>query len=320
MTVPSHIPFDLDIPTSFGRLRGRMLLPNREMRLAELAWNLMKVDDQLVGMGVACGTGSHSGGLQISCSKGCGACCRQLVPLSPPEVFMLADVVLRFPAARSEAVIVALRPDPPGIAQGGHRGGGRPGQGQRFGHRGFVAQVLRTGFALPVPRRRSVLDSRGPSFDLSRIPGDESGRVMCQSAPKSRRARAGTAAIVRLLVAAIGASRGGRTSDGAVACGTWLGGSALGRGAAALGCQIPVRQADGADSSFAIPGGLNCARRAALLPLDGDALRSVNSACSWAPKYRPSACPVFGRTATGADRVRRGLSSVCRHVRRWGTQ
>lgn len=29
----------------------------------------------------------------ISCRKGCGACCRQVVPLSPPEAFLLAEMV-----------------------------------------------------------------------------------------------------------------------------------------------------------------------------------------------------------------------------------
>ena len=97
--------FELDLQTSFGRLRGRMRLPSKPMRAAELAWNLMKVDDQLVGMGVAQTTGPRSDGAQVSCQKGCGACCRQLVPLSPPEAFMIADLVLNLPDARRNAVI-----------------------------------------------------------------------------------------------------------------------------------------------------------------------------------------------------------------------
>ena len=102
---PSREPFELDIQTSFGRLRGKMRLPSGGMRLAELAWNLMRMDDQLVSMGVARGTGPHAGGRQVSCCSGCGACCRQLVPLSPPEAFMLADLVFSFPDERREAVI-----------------------------------------------------------------------------------------------------------------------------------------------------------------------------------------------------------------------
>jgi Fe-S-cluster containining protein len=97
--------FELDLQTNLGRLRGKMRLPNRPMRAAELAWNLMKVDDQLVQMGVTQSTGPHAGGEQVSCQKGCGACCRQLVPLSPPEAFMIADVVLGLPDERRNAVV-----------------------------------------------------------------------------------------------------------------------------------------------------------------------------------------------------------------------
>jgi Fe-S-cluster containining protein len=104
-TESSRETFELDFQTGFGRLRGRMQLPRKEMRLAELAWNLMKLDDQLVTMGVAKGTGPKAGGLQISCSQGCGACCRQLVPLSPPEAFMIADLVLGLPDERRNAVV-----------------------------------------------------------------------------------------------------------------------------------------------------------------------------------------------------------------------
>ncbi|MEO7096092.1 MAG: YkgJ family cysteine cluster protein, partial [Polyangiales bacterium] len=41
----------------------------------------------------------------ISCKAGCGACCRQLVPLSPPEAWMIADVVRSMPEERRTAVL-----------------------------------------------------------------------------------------------------------------------------------------------------------------------------------------------------------------------
>ena len=31
--------------------------------------------------------------LKVSCRAGCGVCCRQMVPLSPPEAAIIADVV-----------------------------------------------------------------------------------------------------------------------------------------------------------------------------------------------------------------------------------
>lgn len=43
-------------------------------------------------------------GLSISCKKGCGACCRQLVPISYPEARYLADLVENLPEPRRSQV------------------------------------------------------------------------------------------------------------------------------------------------------------------------------------------------------------------------
>lgn len=40
----------------------------------------------------------------VSCRKGCGACCRQVVPLSPPEAFLLADLVQAAPPDEQDAL------------------------------------------------------------------------------------------------------------------------------------------------------------------------------------------------------------------------
>ena len=92
----------LDITTASGRLRGNLAVPAGEMRLAELAWNAMPLDEKLIGMAVRRAT--KDGG-EISCTKGCGACCRQVVPLSPPEAWMLADLVEGMPAPRKERAL-----------------------------------------------------------------------------------------------------------------------------------------------------------------------------------------------------------------------
>jgi Fe-S-cluster containining protein len=44
-------------------------------------------------------------GKAISCRKGCGACCRQLVPISRTEGERLLDLIDRLPAPRREAVV-----------------------------------------------------------------------------------------------------------------------------------------------------------------------------------------------------------------------
>jgi Fe-S-cluster containining protein len=45
------------------------------------------------------------GGQQISCRKGCGACCRQLVPVSPAEAHALARLVTDLPEPRRSQVV-----------------------------------------------------------------------------------------------------------------------------------------------------------------------------------------------------------------------
>jgi Fe-S-cluster containining protein len=47
---------------------------------------------------------SRSEGRPISCRKGCGACCRQLVPVAEVEARRLADVVAEMPEPRRRAV------------------------------------------------------------------------------------------------------------------------------------------------------------------------------------------------------------------------
>jgi Fe-S-cluster containining protein len=43
-------------------------------------------------------------GQRVSCCKGCGACCRQLVPISEPEARLLRDLVMDLPEPRRSLV------------------------------------------------------------------------------------------------------------------------------------------------------------------------------------------------------------------------
>jgi Fe-S-cluster containining protein len=47
---------------------------------------------------------AHQAGFKISCTKGCGACCRQLVPISPTEARALAALVAALPPQRAAEV------------------------------------------------------------------------------------------------------------------------------------------------------------------------------------------------------------------------
>lgn len=98
-SAPAPAPhlLSVDITTPEGRLRGNLAVPQRPIRLAELAWNALPLDEQLIRMSLR----QHAPDpAAISCQKGCGACCRQVVPLSPPEAWMLYDLVQGMPEAR----------------------------------------------------------------------------------------------------------------------------------------------------------------------------------------------------------------------------
>jgi Fe-S-cluster containining protein len=85
-----HFLIKYSLTANDGRLNGQIALPvGTMMGLGELAFNALGMGEQLVGMGIA---REEKQGRAISCTKGCGACCRQVVPLSPPEAFMMADL------------------------------------------------------------------------------------------------------------------------------------------------------------------------------------------------------------------------------------
>ena len=88
---------EIDLQTRYGRVKGNLSVPPVPVRLAELAWNAMAIEERLIGMAVA---SESRQGRQVSCKKGCGACCRQAVPLSPAETWMIADVVATLPPDR----------------------------------------------------------------------------------------------------------------------------------------------------------------------------------------------------------------------------
>lgn len=87
-----RVPFVLDLPE--GRIEAEMELPAGPMTLSEFADATVGLSNEVAAMGERITTGM---GKKISCCKGCGACCRQMVPISPAEAYMLADMVESMP-------------------------------------------------------------------------------------------------------------------------------------------------------------------------------------------------------------------------------
>lgn len=58
-------------------------------------------------------------GLMISCRRGCAACCRMLVPVSPPEAFALQKNIARLPAERQQQIRARIEEAKTRLAEGG---------------------------------------------------------------------------------------------------------------------------------------------------------------------------------------------------------
>lgn len=95
--------FKIDLETRFGPLRGTVPLPDAPIRLAEFAHQLFPLSERITQQ--AADAATSDGETKISCGPGCGACCRQAVPLSIPEVFLLRDLLLSFPPARRGEIL-----------------------------------------------------------------------------------------------------------------------------------------------------------------------------------------------------------------------
>lgn len=92
--------FRLNLAFGAGKVTAEVRVPVAPLHMTELLPVLQEFDNTLVGMAEA---EVARQGKRISCCAGCGACCRQLVPISEPEARHLAAVVARMnPERRAE--------------------------------------------------------------------------------------------------------------------------------------------------------------------------------------------------------------------------
>jgi len=99
---PQTIPATVHLTIRGRRVELNMSVPDAKVPSAAMLPVFRKVAEDLVELGVAEG---EAAGRKVSCKKGCGACCRQLVPISPIEARQIALVVERMEPARRAAVL-----------------------------------------------------------------------------------------------------------------------------------------------------------------------------------------------------------------------
>lgn len=92
----------IELPTPDGVLRGKVGVRNGPMALAALPPTVYLMTSALAERANRL---EIAAGRTISCCAGCGACCRQMVPLSAPEAFHLMDVIDSFEPERRQAVL-----------------------------------------------------------------------------------------------------------------------------------------------------------------------------------------------------------------------
>lgn len=81
------------------RLQATAHLPAGHVRIADLLPVLRKFNDAVIGVAVA---DTEESGRTISCCAGCGACCRQPVPISEAEALALLEWVETLPQGQQE--------------------------------------------------------------------------------------------------------------------------------------------------------------------------------------------------------------------------
>jgi len=85
-----------------GAFSAGIEVPEEPMRAVDLLPILHELSDALIGVAVA---EAELQGRRVSCRAGCGACCRQIVPISEMEARYLADLIAAMPDERRERVM-----------------------------------------------------------------------------------------------------------------------------------------------------------------------------------------------------------------------
>lgn len=106
MADPGRIELPVITATAVLRLgdeqfQVQMSAPDGPARLADLLPQFRALADAVVSHAVE---ETIASGQQISCKKGCGACCRQLVPITEVEARRLAEFIAAMPEPRQSTI------------------------------------------------------------------------------------------------------------------------------------------------------------------------------------------------------------------------
>lgn len=98
---PERVLINLTLQVGSEVLQAEVRVPVHPIRPVDLLPILMSMDDAILSV---MENEVRGQGKAISCKKGCGACCRQLVPIGDVEARYLAEIVSEMPPKRRARV------------------------------------------------------------------------------------------------------------------------------------------------------------------------------------------------------------------------
>jgi Fe-S-cluster containining protein len=84
-----------------GSIETVLEMPDGPMRLVDLTFRMLGLSTAVSEMGEVA---ANQLGVTVSCTKGCGACCRTIIPLSPPEAILIYELVESMPEPRKSNI------------------------------------------------------------------------------------------------------------------------------------------------------------------------------------------------------------------------
>lgn len=92
---PSIERLNLSIQTTSGELQAQVDVPTSIIPITDIVPVVRSIGEQAQALEISA---THKAGKEISCQKGCSACCQRImVPVSPPEAFDLAKTLKGLP-------------------------------------------------------------------------------------------------------------------------------------------------------------------------------------------------------------------------------
>jgi Fe-S-cluster containining protein len=101
MTTPATERYEIALNTPAGQLTTGIDVPTGFVPVTAIVPVIRRLGEEAQALELA---RSLENGKPVSCRKGCAACCRMMVPLSPPEAFALRDYVRSLSVERQEHI------------------------------------------------------------------------------------------------------------------------------------------------------------------------------------------------------------------------